>query len=102
MFPNDRNIHDVERRVDSCLWRLRLLRVRVDSRQDGGILVSGHLPRDACFLIGAHFGWSAGPRGSVEQEILDGSGVSRQAGRCQKCEEIKAVVLEGNLCNEQS
>lgn len=50
------NLHDVERWVDGGLGRLRLLRLGVDSRQDGRVLLSRHLARDARLLVGTHLG----------------------------------------------
>lgn len=50
------NLHDVERWVDGGLCRLRLLRLGIDSRQDGRVLLPRHLARDARLLVDTHLG----------------------------------------------
>lgn len=97
------NLHDIGRRVDGGLCGLRLLRLGVDSRQDGRVLLSRHLAGDARLLVDTHLGglvdlWN----GRVECK-----GCLTKV-RCRCCRgtasrfkvETKTDRKKGSLCNE--
>lgn len=97
------NLHDIERWVDGGLCRLRLLRLGIDSRQDGRVLLSRHLARDARLLVDTHLGGLS----DLWNGIVEKRGCLVKM-RCRCCRETasqykvdtKTGRKKRSLCNE--